>query len=169
MSEAGNNTAAAATAAKAKAPAPAEKERFIPAMESRFATSAEFTFPLSSYIPIAGTPFEHVLRPEYWANLKALKPCVRIFVMPEDEKWWAELLVRRTGQGFASVQVLHKGELEQVAYDPKLTKEYDIEFVGPVLKHRVVRKSDGHVLKDRLETPEAAQAWLRDHLRAIAA
>lgn len=155
--------------AKPDAAVPAKPERFIAASESRFASSAEFTFPQVSYIPEAGTPLEHLLRPEYWANIKKLHAGCRIWVFAEDESFWAELLVRKVGQGYAKVQVLRDGKLEQPSADPKLTDGYDIEYRGPIVKHRVVRKKDGAVLKQGLDTFEDAVAWLRDHKRMLAA
>jgi len=142
---------------------------FVPAVESRFATSAEFSFPQVSYIPQAGTPLEHLLQGEYWAGIKQLKTGCRIWVMSEDDTYWAELLVRKTGQGYAKVQVLRKGELDQPTVDLKATDGYEIEFRGQIVKHRVVRKSDGHVLKQGLDSYEDATAWLRDHKRMLAA
>ena len=158
---------------EAAAPALAEKkERFVAASESRFATSVEFSFPLTSYIPESGTPLAHVLRPAYWASIPhtKLKAGCRIWVYPEDETWWAELLVRKVGQGYAKVQLLRQGELEALSpADPELAKDYDIEFRGAVIKHRVVRKKDGVVVKQGLDSEAEAQAWLRDHRRMLAA
>jgi hypothetical protein len=151
-------------------PAAAESkpERFVPASESRFDTSVEFRFPHASYVPEAGTPLEHVLRPEYWANIKKLHAGCRVFVYAEDEAWCAELIVRKVGQGYAKVQVLHKHVLEQPTADPKLLDGYDIQYRGPIVKHRIVRLKDGNVLKQSLDSFEEAQAWLRDYKRMLA-
>lgn len=143
--------------------------RVIPASESRFQSSADFASPLASYAPEAGTELEQVLDPAYWANITQLKPGVRIWVMPDDERWYAELLVRQAGQGFAKVHVLRKGELDAIEIDPKLSADFDIEWRGARIKHRIVRKKDAKVMKEGLATAEDAQAWIRDHARAVAA
>jgi hypothetical protein len=148
---------------------PLAPERYVPAAEARFSTSAEFTFPQVSYIPAAGTPLEHLMRPEYWANVKQLKAGCRIWVFAEDESYWAELLVRRVGQGYAKVQTLRSGRLDEGGEAPQLADGYDIQFRGPVVKHRIVRMKDGHVLKSGLDSYEDAAAWLRDHKRMLAA
>lgn len=153
---------------KAAKPAKAD-ERFIQASESRFSTSAEFTFPLTSYIPVAGTPLHHLLRPEYWAGVKQLKAGCRIWVVPEDEAWFAELLVRKAGQGYAKVQILRTGELDSVAVGAEPADGFEIQFRGPLIKHRIVRVLDGHVLKDKLESYEDATLWLREHRKMLAA
>lgn len=146
----------------------AKPERFIAASESRFETSVEYRFPTVAYVPESGTPLEHLTRPEYWASIRALRPGVRIWVHTEDETYCAELLVRKTGQGFAKVQVLRHFELDQPTPDPKLGDDHEIEHRGPIVKHRIVRKKDGQVLKQGLDTFEEAQAWLRDHKRMLA-
>lgn len=172
-----NETAAAAV----KEPAPAEAkasplpDRFVPASEQRFATSSEFRFPLTSYVPVAGTPFEHLLRPEYWANLKRLQAGCEIKVVAEDNSYYARLYVDRVGQGYAQVLTLEYFDLTELrskAVKPQASAEgtvYNIEHCGPVTKWRVVRVRDGHVLKDKLETDHDAQGWLRDYKRAVAA
>lgn len=162
---------------KAAAPAPietpvveAKPERFIPASESRFQTSSDFGSPVTSYVPEAGTPFEHLLRPEYWANIKALKARCRIWVEAEDGTYVAELYVLKVGQGYAKVVTLpgYPFALPGVSADPSVPDGYEIQFRGHMVKHRVVRLKDGHVLKQGLDTFEDAQAWLRDHKRMLA-
>ena len=141
---------------------------FVPAKEDRFATSAEFTFPLVSYIPAAGTPLEHLLRPEYWAGIKKLKTGCRIWVQSEDDVYWAELLVRKVGQGYAKVQLLRDGVLDMPVIDA-VDSGYEIEYRGAIVKHRVVRKSDGHCLKQGMDSFEEASRWLLEHKRMLAA
>lgn len=158
-----------APAAAAKKVDPVQPERFVPAAQSRFATSADFSFPRVSYIPEAGTPLGHLKRPEYWANIKALKVGCLVWVMAEDDSYFAELLVRKVGQGYAKMQVLREGLLEAPVVDLPENEAYAIEFRGAIVKHRVVRKSDGHVLKQGLDSHEDATAWLRDHKRMLAA
>src|SRR5690349_14592283 len=97
--------------AKAETPKQAEKaaparERFIAAEESRFATSAEFVSPLTSYMPEVGTPPDHLLRPEYWANITALRPRCRIWIEEESGAYVGEMYVLRVGQGYAMTQWL---------------------------------------------------------------
>lgn len=160
---------AAAAAASMPAKAFDKPKRFTPASESRFDTSADFKFPLTSYIVEAGTPLAEVMKPEYWANITLLRAGCRIWVYAEDESFWAELFVRRVGQGYALVHELRSGQLGARADAPTPTEGYEIQFRGPVVKHRVVRKSDGHVLKQGLDSEEDARLWLREHKRVMAA
>lgn len=161
--------APAADAAAAAVPAKPVPVPFVAASESRFQNSVDFTFPTVSYIPVAGTPLEHLLQPEYWANIRALKAGCRVWVVAEDEAYYAELMVRRVGQGYAKMQLLRGGELDKPAADLPENAGYEIQFRGQIVKHRVVRLKDGHVLKQGLDTNEEALAWLRDHKRMLAA
>lgn len=142
---------------------------FVPAAESRFSTSADFIAPMTAYVPATGTPLEHLMRPEYWASIKQLKAGCRIWVIAEDESYWAELLVRKVGQGYAKVQALRSGALQEPVVELPEGEGYEIQFRGAIIKHRVVRLSDKQVLKQGLDTYEEAAAWLRDHKRMLAA
>lgn len=154
----------------AAAPKPEDRpERFIAASESRFMTSAEYKAPIVWYCPEADTPFEHLLRPEYWASIKQLRTNAHIYVDAEDGSYWAELKVLKTGQGYAKVMVFRHVALNAATADPVLPDGYEIQFRGPIVKHRIVRLKDGHVLRQGLDTEEEARTWLRDHKRMLAA
>lgn len=151
----------------------APKERFIPASETRFETSTEYREPRTSYVPEADTPVEHILRPAYWANIKALKPGADILVTREDGAWQAVLYVDRVGQGFASVLMKHFYDLNalrgEAAKLPAAQDDFQVEWKGPVHKHRIVRLSDKRVLKEGISTMDEANQWLRDYRRTLAA
>lgn len=146
-------------------------ERWIPASESRFMTGSEYVSPEASYTPEAGTPFEHLLRPEYWANIKQLRARCRIWAEAEDGSWVAELYVLRVGQGYAQVIALpgYPFTLPGAAAVGAIPDGYDIQWRGHIVKNRIVRLKDGHVLKQGLDTYEDAQVWLREHKRLMAA
>jgi hypothetical protein len=150
------------------APPPEKPERFIPASESRFMTSAEYKAPIVYYQPESDTPFEHLLRPEYWANIKRLHTNVHIYVDAEDGSYWAELKVLKVGQGYAQVMVFRHVVLAAPGPDPMTPDGYEIQFRGPIVKHRVLRLKDGHVLKQALDSEEDARDWLRDYKKMLA-
>lgn len=145
-------------------------ERFIPASESRFMASSEYGSPQTSYVPESGTPPEHLLRPEYWASIKSLKPRVRIWVEAEDGSYVGELYVLKAGQGYAKVCWMpgFPFTLPGVSADPVAPDGYEIQWRGHVVKNRIVRLKDGHVLKQGLDTEDEARAWLRDHKKLLA-
>lgn len=157
---------------KAEAPAkPSVPEPFVAAEESRFATSAEFVSPLTSYVPAAGTPPEHLLRPGYWASIKALRSRCRIWIEEESGAYVGELYVLKTGQGYAVTQWLpgYPMRIAAVPAMPSTPDGYVIEYRGHIVKHRVVRTKDNQVLKQGLDNYDDAAMWLRDHKRMLAA
>lgn len=154
----------------AAALAAAKPANWTPSSEARFMTSVEFKAPQVWYCPEAGTPFEHLLIPDYWANLsKRLVHNAHIHVDAEDGSYYAELKVLKVGQGFAKVFVLRHVALADAGADPTVTEGYEIQFRGPIMKHRVVRLKDNVVLKSGLDSWDDAAAWLRDHKKMLAA
>lgn len=122
--------------------------------------------------PEMGVTVEDMKEPGYWAHVgHQLKPFDRIEARAEDGSWFAELLVRSAGRGWAQVAVLAHYELggETMQGLPSRASEYKVEWGGPHHKHRVVRVSDGNVMKHGFESADAARAWLADHLKALAA
>jgi hypothetical protein len=126
--------------------------------------------------PEAGTAFEDVLKPEYWAHLgETVRPGDRIEVTPEDGAYFAELLVRDCGRLWAKVELLRK--VDFVAVDPAvetstIDPSHTVEWRGPNGKFAVLRhgRAGGkEVLHSGFETREAANAWLGEHLKALAA
>lgn len=144
-------------------------ERFVPASESRFMASSEYGSPETSYIPESGTPAEHLLRPEYWASIKALRTNVRIWVTAEDGAYVGMLLVQKAAQGYAIVCWLpgYPFVPPSVGANLAVADGYDIQHRGLIVKWRIVRLKDGHVLKQGLDTEDEARAWLRDHKRLL--
>lgn len=143
---------------------------FTPALESTMAPSVDFVSPTVHHTAPAGTPFSHVLKPEYWASCtKYLRTGCKIEVIPEDAGWLATLYVLRVGQGYAAVQKLTHIELDGARAQPQAPQGYEVQWRGSVIKHRVVRLKDGAVLKQGLDTLEEAHKWLSDHRRMMAA
>lgn len=169
---------AAADAAAAAKPKPAAKPaapakpdtRFVPASESCFFTSTEFVYPTVAVKPPVGTPMEHLLRPDYWANVrgrfKEFSAGTIVRAMPVDNAWWAELLVEQAGQGYARVKLLRHVELDAAARAPLVPPGYDIHPVGTG-KYRAVRLDGGVVLKDTCTTVEEALKVVRDDIAVL--
>lgn len=132
---------------------------------------AEFERTIYLAIPEAGTAFDDVLKPSYWAhNAAKMKPFDHIEILAEDGSWWAHLLVISTGRVEATVKVLN-----HQSFDVDVTGAvqedfpgYEIRFAGPHKKHQVIRLEDSAVLKDEISTKTQARRWLQDHLKAQA-
>lgn len=105
----------------------------------------------------------------FWAHVaKQLRPWDEIVARAEDGTFRADLIVLAAGKNFARVHVDRVIELSVAAPSTKPGLQgYEIEWGGTHAKFRVKRGPD--VIKDQLESAEAADAWLRNHARAMAA
>lgn len=119
-----------------------------------------------------GTPFEDLLKPEYWAHVaQKLRPHTLIKVVPEDGSYWAELLVLSCDRLWAKVFVLRHHDLTEAVAEAQAVgsrlAEFDILWKGPAKKHVVIRKADSTMLAGGIQTKGEAQAWLDNHIKTI--
>lgn len=116
-----------------------------------------------------GTTADDLQRPEFWCHVaNKLRQMDVIEVLAEDSSYFAELLVLKTGIGFAKVLLLRKVDLEEHA------PEEDggivaVQWKGPHRKHAVIRKSDGEILKDSFATKVDAEIFARGYERTVSA
>ncbi|MBA2707820.1 MAG: hypothetical protein H0U59_08470 [Gemmatimonadaceae bacterium] len=140
--------------------------------ESRI-NRAEFGNTVWSIDVDANTPFEEVLKPEYWANVagpRKLKIGDKIDVYPEEWHYFATLLVRDVGALWAKVEKLEKYEFETLAQDDGASDDFRIEFKAPrTTKWCVVRASDNHLVQTGMASRHDAQIWLTNYRKALAA
>lgn len=134
--------------------------------------NAEFERVIYQACPENGVTFEDVCQPEFWSHVaEKLKPMDRIEVLAEDGSYFAELLVVDAGRLFAKVAVLRFVELASLDVPEDLAStlaEFKVEFKGPTLKHCVIRQSDKQVVQEGIQRKADAEAWIREHLKAIA-
>jgi hypothetical protein len=119
-----------------------------------------------------GTEFADLLKPEYWSHIaQKLRPHTIIKVIPEDGSYWAELLVLSCDRLWAKVHVLRHHDLTEVDADPEATASrlagFEILWKGPTKKHVVIRKADGMIIAEAIQTKGEAQLWLDGHLKTI--
>lgn len=115
-----------------------------------------------------GTAFEDLLDPRYWTNVgPQLKQWDHIEVRCEDGSFYAELIVEDRGARYAKVAILNHVELQVGDPEgPALPAGYEITYKGPHTQWCVIR--DGEPLRDKFPNLGSAQAWLNEHLRAVA-
>lgn len=120
-------------------------------------------------VPEAGTPFEALLDPSYWAHVSAkLRPCDEITINAEDGAYYGRLLVQDAGKLYAKVAKIEYVDLEKVEVlqgTPGLAG-HEVKWKGPVLKWCVMRGVD--VLKDGMQKSEAL-TWLGQYGKTLAA
>lgn len=117
-------------------------------------------------VPPAGTPFENVLKPEFWANVaRRMKMGDKIIVMPRDGAWYGELLVWDAGQNWAHVS---GPAVERPAFDnaPGVDDEFEI-VSDPIDGVCVKRRGTGQVLKKNCANAEDARVWIISQQKAM--
>jgi hypothetical protein len=116
-----------------------------------------------SVTPEINTPYEEVLKPEYWAHAaNKFHPTDRIEVLAEDGSWFAELFVVSCGRNWAKVCQMRYVELsESVADEPQA--KFIVKWRGQMHKHCVVRVADNEVIKTEFATAPEAKKWMDDY------
>ena len=115
--------------------------------------------------PEPGTPPDAIMDPGYWAHVSAqLRPWDKIEVRYQDDNGsaYVELLVAEVGRGFVRVEtLLTKAFGGSAGIDT--TSDYRIAF-HPQKHYRIIRTSDGAVIKEDLPSRGSAENWLSVHL-----
>ena len=125
-------------------------------------------------LPEEGVTIKDIVKPEFWAIVSTdLKRTDKIEVLPEDGSWYAELLVRDVGNGWAKVGILNHIEFHSVAVQSAMEdmfKDHEIKWKGPnVNKFCIVRKTDGEIIRRGYENQAEAIAALAEHLKTTRA
>lgn len=133
-----------------------------------------------------GATLEDIQRPGFWAHVaRRLHVRDRIEFWADDGTWFCEAVVRMVGNLEAVVSII-PGSLAE--FGKKVTAElvlddYRVRYVGMKRLWGVFRLvdgkdpqtdkpmkvEDGQPVKDGFGTRELAEAWLKDHKKAIAA
>lgn len=127
-----------------------------------------------TYTVPEGTPFEDLIKADYWAHVaQKFRPHTIIKVVPEDGSYWAELLVLSCDRLWAKVFVMRHYDLQAVDADSaavaSLADGFEVLWKGPMKKHVIVRKADGAILQAGIQQKTEANLWLTEHLKTIAA
>lgn len=119
--------------------------------------------------PAAESTLEDVLKKEAWAHIAhELKEWDRIEVLPVDRAYYAELFVSRITRDGAQFLVAKYVELSPPVPLAAETTAFDVAWAGRYHAWRVVRKSDGVVMRHGFQTQAEAARWLNENVREIA-
>jgi hypothetical protein len=139
---------------------------------------SEFHRTCWSVTPDAGAKLEEVLAPHYWVHVnKMLRVRDQIEVMPNDQSWFAQLIVRSVGPAGPVVAILNHVEFTAAKEAPKAKKAEKVEAdddglyvvkFGGADKWRVIRKLDNEVMSKGHVNREEAEAWIAQNLSEIA-
>ena len=117
----------------------------------------------------AGVPYKDILRPSFWAHVtNKLNKWSEITIHAEDGAYYANLLVTMVTKTDVVVVELFYKQLEVNAEQPFQTKDFVVDFGGPDVKWRVMRKADKRIVKDGFENVTQARAFIRDYEKAVA-
>ena len=113
-----------------------------------------------------------MLDPSYWQNVsRRLSPTDEITALCEDGRWYARYLVIGSGRLWAKLHLLEHHALDRDGKDLGERDEdgYDVDWMGPVGKHGVIRKKDKALIKDGFSTRSEAWVWVESHVKGLAA
>lgn len=127
-------------------------------------TGAEFAH--ASYMATVeqGHTKEDLLNPNFWAHVaQKLRPYDEIKVRCDDDSFYATFLVLARDNTWAKLALISWTNLED---DVKtaIPDEYEIKLRGAYLKHCVIRKKDGTVIKEQCQTKKEAAEWLESYI-----
>lgn len=129
----------------------------------------EFARQTHHIVPEHGTKFDDILKETYWSMVAyKLKPCDLIEVHAEDGSYYAQLYVRSCGRNWAKVSPLMIAKFEDDVATPG-DAEYKVEWKGPHRRFSVLRISDNEIIKDGFELREQADAYVKSHIKTMAA
>lgn len=119
-------------------------------------------------VPEAGTDFDAILEPGFWAHVAAkLAPGDWIEVDDETGAYTALLKVRDAGKLYAKVGVVvfkrYDEHVDVMQSGPSL-EGHEVKWRGPLRKWCVCRGAD--VLKDGMAKPEA-YSWLAQYAKSV--
>lgn len=131
---------------------------------------AEQSVVVYHHVPQESVSLKDMQKPEYWTHVTLqLRAGYRIEVFAPDGTWWAMLIVRAVGARDAVVGVLNHVKLGEEVDSIPADSPLEVKWKGPHKKFAVLRKADGEILRDELQTKEAAHQWAGNHLRSLAA
>ena len=111
-------------------------------------------------VPSDVTPAD-IVKPEFWAHVSVkLHNTDIIEVMPEDESWFAQLLVRSSSRLHAKCEVLHLKTFNDVKKAKEVEGPFSLKHNGPKAKWCVIRNADKALVKDGFASKENAAAWI---------
>lgn len=128
----------------------------------------DFEVQVWSHVAEVGVGLEDILKPDYWTHVASrFKPGSRIDVQSADGSWYALLIVRAASRLEAITQALIYTELGAATPVTSEESPYEVKWRGPAKRFGVIRKEDGGVMIDELQTKESAAQWLKNHIASL--
>lgn len=110
------------------------------------------------------TTINDVLKPDFWAHVAAkLHNTDIIEVCPEDESWFAQLIVRSASRLHAKCAVLRHQSFNADKKTAEPEGPFSIKHNGPKAKWCVIRRVDKALVKEGFASKEEAAKWTEDN------
>lgn len=121
--------------------------------------------PMVARIP-AGLNIKDVEHPEFWAHYaRDLKALDTIECICDDGLWEALFRVMFVSKVEVKLSLIYKAVHETVdAFD---CETHYVKYISPSVRYGVFTKNTNEKVKDNLETPSAAYAFLKQHLQDL--
>jgi len=150
-----------------------EQVKAVPIDRTRFHLAEHYQQCYVVVVP-QGTDPRALEDPAFFSNVAFMcRASGRIFAECEDGTWIADLYIRSVGPQYVMAKILSVWDMSDYKPESELqTSEvsgYKVQWSGMYTKWRVVRLSDKAIVSKDIETKELAEAWLHEHLKAIAA
>jgi len=140
-----------------------------PLIESKCKNS-EYSRNIWCVVPEINVSVEHVLKPQYWANVAhTMRITDRIEVNAEDNSWFAELMVMDVGTLWVKAELMRKVEFAKHEVTSGAQEEYVAKWNAGGKCFRVIRKADNAVVQDDIKSKGEANLWIANHTRDMAA
>jgi hypothetical protein len=118
--------------------------------------------------PRAGATIDDVMEPSYWMTIAhMLKVGSEIRVIPEDNSWYARLLIISVDKISATMGLIMYSDLKKRSTVSE--EQFEIRTTHNNTKYGVFRKSDGVAVKQGLATEKQAEDYLSNYVRTMVA
>lgn len=152
------------------AAAPAEERKPPPALPDGRFVAAEYERTVYVLTAEAGTIPADLTNPGYYAHIAhRLKCWDRLEIRGNDGTWLVEALVLDVSRLWAKVHILQTHKLTTIDYSQSAAedlKPYFIRHNGPHDKWVVIRRSDQEKVSSGHGTPEDANQWMVERMKA---
>jgi hypothetical protein len=105
---------------------------------------------------------DEILDPVFWTHVAGATfrgVYNEVIVEWEDKSAMARLYVRQYDSSFAKMELLEHHQFDNGSLIP-ISEKYNIQWMGPFAKYRVVRKEDGQVMRENILSKKDAQDFI---------
>jgi hypothetical protein len=147
-----------------------EEKRNVKIVDWRMKQQGYLTNQRWEVVADAGHNKDDFLKPDYWSHvaIRFNKGDI-VEIRCDDESFYGEFYVKSCSKTYAAMKELRWLDLEDTKKIEDEHEEYVYKFRGPLCKHSVIRKSDGNLMVEKLDSKAAALKWIEQYKAKVAA